>query len=154
MQNSISLLLLQYMYTCVKDNKRFSPPSKMVLVAIGMASATVLFGFLFGKQFLTIAYKQNYAQQPVVFIWLMIVAGSDMISSMLQHGVIAVRRFKSQVPLYACSLSACFVACWFLVPKYGMKGAAWAMLLSVIAKIIGSLIIIRIALKVPPKVAE
>lgn len=124
--------------------------SKMLAIAALIALATVLLGVLFGEQFLTLVYRKEYASQPVVFTWLLVVAGARMISSMLWHGLIAARRFKSQVPLSSIFLFISFVGCWFLVPTYGMKGAAWAMMLSVVVRILGSTIVIALAVKSPP----
>jgi O-antigen/teichoic acid export membrane protein len=122
---------------------------KVIAITFVMALAAVLFGVFFRRGFLTFAYKKEYAQQPDVFVWLLIAAGGNMISSMLTYGMLAAKRFKSQVPLHSASVLVCFIGCWFLVPKYGMNGAAWSMLFAVISKIIGSILIIVLALRAP-----
>jgi O-antigen/teichoic acid export membrane protein len=122
---------------------------KVTGIAVAMALVTVVAGVLFGKQILTVLYKAEYAQQPGVFILLLTVAGAKMISSMLNHGMYAAKRFKSQVPLDTVALLACFVSCYYLVPAYGLKGAAVAMLVSVAVKIAGTALVIRLALKRP-----
>jgi len=122
---------------------------KMIAMAILMASVSVLVGTLFGEEILTVLYNKDYAKHPDVFFWLLIVAGGNMISSMLNYGMISARRFKSLVPLSILFFSVCFVGCWFLIPTYGMKGAAWAMLLSIISRIMCSLVILAWAIKSP-----
>jgi len=123
--------------------------SKIVAIASSMALFAILFCIFFGKQFLAVVYKQDYAQYPDVFVWLMGIAGGNMICSMLQNGITAAKRFKSQVPLNIFTLLICFIGCYYFVPNYGMKGAAWAMLSAVTFKIICSCGIIILALKSP-----
>lgn len=123
--------------------------AKMVVIAIGMALAAVLFGVFFGKQFLAFVYKQEYAQQPGIFVWLLVVAGLTMVNSMLNFGMIAAKRFKSQVPLNAFTCLVCLSTCYYFIPRYGMNGAVLAMLLTSICKAVGSLIVIALALKTP-----
>jgi O-antigen/teichoic acid export membrane protein len=122
---------------------------KVLAVTLVMSLAAVLFSVFFGREFLTLVYKKEYAQQPDVFVWLLIAAGGNMITAMLTYGMFAARRFRSQVPLHLVSMMVLLAGCWFFVPKYGMKGAAWSMLLAVACKIVSSFAIIALALRTP-----
>jgi len=122
---------------------------KMLAVASVLAVVSVLFGIYLGKPFLSIVYTPKYAERQDVFIWLLVAAGGTMLASMLGYGMTAARRFKSQVPLNVLTLLVCFVACWYLIPRFGMKGAAWAMLAGIITKFLGGLVIIMLALRAP-----
>jgi O-antigen/teichoic acid export membrane protein len=122
---------------------------KTILVAFILAVGMVLFGKYLGKPFLTIVYKPEYAERQDVFVWLMIAAGATMITSMLGYGMTAARRFKSQIPVFLVTCGSSFLASWVLIPRYGMKGAAWAMLIAAITQCLGSLIVIMLALKSP-----
>jgi O-antigen/teichoic acid export membrane protein len=120
---------------------------KVLAVALALAVATILFGVFFGKPFLSIAYKPEYAEHQDVFIWLLISAGVTMIASMLGVGMSATRRFKSQIPLFIVVCIVSILACCLLIPRYGMKGAAWSILGASIAQCIGSMVVIIMGLK-------
>lgn len=115
---------------------------KIVFIAVMMALGVLLFGIFFGRQFLSLIYKQEYARSPEIFLWLMGVAGVNIVCSMLQYGVTAAKRFKSQVPLNILTLLICFLGSYYLIPLHGLKGAAWAMMLAGLFKIICSSCII------------
>jgi O-antigen/teichoic acid export membrane protein len=76
-------------------------------ILIAGDAGLVLFGTYLGKPFLSIVYTPKYAERQDVFIWLLIAAGCTMLASMLGFGMIAARRFKSQVPLFiaTCDVS-------------------------------------------------
>jgi O-antigen/teichoic acid export membrane protein len=120
---------------------------KMLAVVLTLAVAAVLFGVFFGKPFLSMVYEPKYAERQDVFVWLLISAGVTMLASMLGFGMTATRRFKSQIPVFLAVCIISILACWLLIPRYGMKGAAWSMLVASITQCVSSLIVILIALK-------
>jgi len=134
-------------YFCYNRKAYIKLLSKMMAVVFCLAIATVLFGKYFGKTFLTIVYKPEYAEKQDVFFLLLVSAGIAMLASMLGYGMTATRSFKSQVPLCAIICSVTFVLSWMLMPKYGMKGAAWALLIASIVQCLGSVAVIIFAWK-------
>ncbi len=120
---------------------------KMLAVALVLAVGAVLFGIYLGKPFLSLVYTPEYAERQDVFIWLMVVAGVTMIISMLGYAVFATRHFKMQLigAIVVCCVS--LLASWLLIPRYGMKGAAWAMLIASITQCLSLLVIIMLALR-------
>jgi O-antigen/teichoic acid export membrane protein len=120
---------------------------KMLAVALTIAVTAILFGVFFGKTFLSIIYEPKYAEHQDVFVWLLISAGVTMSASMLGFGMSATRRFKSQLPVFLAVCSVSILACWLLIPRYGMKGAAWSMLAAALTQCAGSLIVIMFALR-------
>lgn len=120
---------------------------KMLTVALFLAVGAVLFGIYLGRPFLTIAYTPKYAERQDVFVWLLIAAGGTMLASMLGYGMTAVRRFKSQIPVFLVTCSVSVLASWLLIQRYGMKGAAWAMLAASLTQFAASAVVIMIALK-------
>ena len=87
-----------------------------------------------GKQILTILYKPEYACQNSVFVWLSIAAGLRYAYVFLGTALSAMRQFQVQLPIHMVSLGILFLLCIVLVPSSGLKGAAWAMLGSVIVE--------------------
>ncbi len=119
----------------------------LIIIAALLGAGLIIIGIFFGEHILRLLYTETYAEKPSVFVWLLVVAAFKMISSMLNHGLNATRRFKVQVPLNIISVVFCFVFSIFSIPRYGIKGAAWAILVSILVKIIGSLLVICLALK-------
>jgi len=127
---------------------------EMVVLAFLLAGATILFAIFFGRPFLTLIYSAEYARHPNVFIWLMAAAGLSMVVSMLNCGMTAARRFKSQVPVFSVTCAVCLLSSWLLIPNYGMKGAAWAILLTMMTQGLGGLAVITWALSAPSAVFQ
>ncbi len=117
--------------------------TRVVLIALLMAVAAVLFGIFWGQDFLRIVYTPDYAQQPDVFVWLLVVGGAQMVVSMLGVGMTAARKFRSQVGIQTAAVLVCLLACWILVPLFGLKGAAFAMLATqIVVAVIGLFVIV------------
>jgi len=123
--------------------------SKMLSIALVLAIGSILFGIYLGKPFLSIVYKPEYAERKDVFVWLMVSSGVIMLVQILGFGMTATRRFKSQIPVFGVSCGICALSSWLLVPRYEMKGAAWAILLSAIAQLLGTLVVILHSLTLP-----
>ena len=83
---------------------------------------------LLGRQFLTIMYRPEYAMYPSVFTWLMAAAGVSYVASALGFGLAAARKFDVQLLVYICAALVTTAASVPLVPRYGLQGAAWALL--------------------------
>ena len=120
---------------------------KMLAVALVLAVGAVLFGIYLGKPFLSIVYTPKYAEQQDVFVWLLVAAGGIMLASMLGYGMTAARHFKSQIPVFLVTCGVSVLASWLFIPRYGMKGAAWAMLAATLTQCLGSTVVIMFALR-------
>jgi O-antigen/teichoic acid export membrane protein len=120
---------------------------KMLAVASVFAVVSVLFGIYLGKPFLSIVYTPKYAEQQDVFVWLLVAAGGIMLASMLGYAMTAARHFKSQIPVFLVTCGVSVLASWLFIPRYGMKGAAWAMLAATLTQCLGSTVVIMFALR-------
>lgn len=122
----------------VEDMRQFR---KLLLQLIGMAAANgvvgVLGALLLGRQFLTIMYRPEYAGYPSVFAWLMAAAGVSYVASALGFGLAAARKFDVQLLVYICAALVTTAACVPLVPRYGLEGAAWALLAGMLTWCLG-----------------
>jgi O-antigen/teichoic acid export membrane protein len=108
------------------------------LPGLGAVLAAVFFGpFLLGKLF-----RPEYRDHVDVFIWLMIAGTVLFAGGGLGFIMTAARVLVPQIPLLAanCATAALASAVW--VPKYGLKGAAAAVLAAALVQMIGSLCII------------
>lgn len=124
------------------------------LIAIATANGVigVLATVLWGRQFLTIMYRPEYAIYPSAFAWLMAAAGVSYVASALGFGLAAARKFDVQLPIFFCAALVTAAACVPLVPRYGLQGAAWALLAGILTWCTGFTLALTFALR--PQRAE
>ena len=117
------------------------------LVGIGalLGSVGVLVAFVAGREVLTLLYRPEYARQDL-FVLLMVAAGISYLASFLRYGMLAARRFRAQVPLFAFVVGTAVLACFWLIPSGGLRGAAIAFTITMVVQAGGSLIIVVRAL--------
>jgi O-antigen/teichoic acid export membrane protein len=115
---------------------------KMMLIALTAGLAALVLGFLFGKWFLALVYTPEYVRYFDVFMWLLAGALVLFLNSMLGYAMMAARIFKIQMLQSIVVTLTIAAACVFLVPRYELLGAAWAMLIAMILKFaIGSVVV-------------
>jgi O-antigen/teichoic acid export membrane protein len=103
---------------------------KLVMIGAllgGISLLVVLFG---GRPILTILYKAEYTIHIDVFIWLTIAAAVSYVGSFLGYGMTASRYFRVQPAIFALSVALSCICCFLLVPRFGLLGAAWTILLT------------------------
>lgn len=110
------------------------------LVAIGfiLGAIGVLLALTVGRQMLSLLYSPEYGEHYGLLVMLMVVAALTYISSFMGYGMTAARFFRVQTPLFALITGTSAAACVWLVPRYGLMGAASSMLIAVIVQLVGS----------------
>lgn len=93
------------------------------LVAIGIALA-------FGRPLLNILYSREYGEYADVFVLMMLAAATVFLGTLLTYAMTAVRRLSIQAPSYLLVTLATAIVGLILIPKYGLFGAAWGLLIS------------------------
>ncbi|GAA6617517.1 lipopolysaccharide biosynthesis protein [Scytonema sp. NUACC26] len=106
------------------------------LVGIGaiLGGAVVLVTLVIGKEILTIVYQSEYGQHKDLFVWLMVAAAINNVSSFLGYGMSAARYFRIQIPLFVIVTGTLALACLWLLPNYGLRGAAIALLIAAVVQ--------------------
>ncbi|MGH8000074.1 MAG: lipopolysaccharide biosynthesis protein [Brasilonema sp.] len=107
---------------------------KLVGIAAVLGGTVVLVAFVAGERILTILYQPEYAQHKDLFVWLMVAAAINYISSFLGDGMSAARYFRIQIPLFVLVTSTLAIACLWLLPIYGLRGAAIALIVAAIVQ--------------------
>jgi len=106
--------------------------SLLRLVALGAGFA--LAGFttvrFFGAPLLTILFSAEYANHVEVFVWLVASAGISCIAALLHYGITSAQCFRIQVPMFLLVVGSNALACAWLVPSLGLRGAAIAMVIA------------------------
>src|SRR5439155_884140 len=98
------------------------------LIAGGLGLVAVAISALCGRALLTVAYAPEYAEYAPVLIWLAVATGIAFLATALSYAVTAARRLPEQLAIALLSLAVCTLASCLLVPRYGLLGAAWAVL--------------------------
>ncbi len=114
------------------------------IIGIGLA-------LFFGPTLLRLAYRADYAQYATVFTWLMAAAAIAYVASMLGYGVTAARVFRPQVPLFLAATVVTALACWLLIPRLGLTGGAYAILLGSFFSCAGSTYLLFTSLRFQPR---
>lgn len=115
----------------------------LVLGATGGGLAVAL-GYAAGPQVLTVLYRPEYAKYMDVFLVLLLSAAPTYVASFFGYAMTAARIFWLQLPLSLLSTGTVAAACIFFIPRRGLMGAAEAVLvLSLVRLVATSLILVR-----------
>ena len=128
------------------NSGNYQKAQQIFLVQCGLyflaGTAAVILSWLIGKQLLMLCFGASYGQYHHVLILLMVANITHFLSGATYEAMIALR--QTQLPFYLFGLSAviCLISCFFLVPSYGMEGAALSLSFSKIPCLIISFIAI------------
>ena len=111
---------------------------KMVLLGSLVGTLGIGLALLLGPIFLRLVYRADYAQYATVFTWIMVAAAVGYVGSMLGYGITAAQVFRSQVPLFLAATASTVLTCWLLIPRLGLTGSAFAVLIGSLVSCAGS----------------
>ncbi len=120
---------------------------KMVLVGLVMGIVLIGLGVFFGKWFLGLIYTQEYSEYYNVFIWLLISCAVAFIGSMFGYAITAARYFKIQMPQNALVVLVGITSAYFLIPRYGLIGGAWTLLIANFVRTLSMATIANVVIK-------
>lgn len=107
-----------------------------VLAAAGLGVAGVAAAAGFGRPFLALAYGPDYAEHGGLLVWLSAAAGVSFMSAALGSAVTAARRIAEQSLTALVATVICVLASAVLIPRYGLVGAAWAVLATEVSRLL------------------
>lgn len=119
---------------------------RLVGFGVMVGISAILAALVAGREILTLIYTPEYATQNHVFVLLMISACLSYMASLLGYGMTAARHFRAQVPLFAIVVVTTALASHWLIPQYGLQGAAFALIASLVVYVLGSASIVFHAL--------
>jgi O-antigen/teichoic acid export membrane protein len=129
--------------------------SLAMLVALGAVFG--LAGFVtaqvLGARLLRILFTAEYAAHAGVFLWLVAAAGISCIASLLHYGITSARCFGIQVPMFVLVAGSNALACSWLVPSSGLKGAALSMVIAACVHLTVSAAVLMYLIYSPAKYA-
>ena len=78
----------------------------------------------------------------------MVAAGISYVSNFLGFGVTATRAFNRQIVPFIIVVLVTTLTSWWLIPSYGIKGAAWAL---AIANLVNTLLFVYVLISLEKK---
>lgn len=115
---------------------------RMCLMGIGLALIGVLMASLVGRSVLHLIYGPEYTPYLGLLLIMAVTSGVTAVVSFLGYGMTAARRFRAQLPVSLVSATTCAIGAYLLTPRFGLPGAAVAILLSGVVQIAGSMIVL------------
>src|SRR6185437_162272 len=103
---------------------------KLLLTALLIPAAGVPIALLFGRKVLTLLYRPEYGEHVSVLVILVGVTGLTAIGSFMGYGLTAARSFRIQPVIIGATALTTLVMCVILIPRFGLNGAALALLIS------------------------
>lgn len=103
---------------------------KLMATHTAVALFGVVVAWLFGRPLLTLLFRAEYAEHVDVFVTIMWATLAATSAGVMMTALIAARFIQIQLPLIAVTSLASLAACWWLVPRFGLQGAAWSLALS------------------------
>lgn len=105
---------------------------KLVGFGILLGIAGLLISIVAGQKILTVIYSPEYGEHADLFVWLMVAAGVNYVSSFLGYAMTAARYFRAQLPVYGLVTGISAIACLWLIPSFGVLGAAIALIIGAV----------------------
>ncbi len=101
---------------------------KLVYVGLLIGAAGVGVAKVAGGPILSFLYDPEYALYGDTFLIIMAAGGISYVGSLLGAPATAMRAFGAQLKVHSVNTVVLLALGWFLIPRYGMTGAAWTML--------------------------
>lgn len=125
-----------------RDTRAFwSLGRRITALALVVGIAGVVAAVVAGRPILILLYGQEYADHNRAFVLIMIASALAYVAVALQQLVIASRRFRAQVTITTLTSASVLLLSFLLIPRFGIVGAAVAVLASQAIELIASAIV-------------
>jgi len=98
---------------------------RLSLLGAFLGAVMLVITTMWGKQILVWFYRPGYAEYQDTFFWLMVAGAISYVSSALGYGLNATRAYHGYMIFYASSAILGGILGIYLIPSFGLKGAAW-----------------------------
>jgi O-antigen/teichoic acid export membrane protein len=96
-----------------------------LMIAIGVAG--VVAALVAGRPLLRFLYRPEYAEYHVAFVWIMAAGGVSYVCAAFGFAATARQQLAQQPPILLAVVAVSLVSSWWLVPAWGVLGAAVSM---------------------------
>lgn len=119
------------------DRKAFvSLLMRMIGVSLGVFLCGLLVCYTIGEKLLVLVFSDDFIGFQYLLNLIMYSAGLSFVCSLLSYALTATRIFKAQLPISLLVALSNLIACYWLIPDQGVRGAAIALLISSCVQII------------------
>ena len=115
--------------------------AKLVMLGAIIGVAGIVVVLLGGKTLITLLFRPEYAEHTDVLLWLMISGGVSYVAHYITTGITAAKYLRIQTPIYALATMSSVIACFWLIPALGLKGAALSLLLASCVQLLGAFVV-------------
>ena len=119
----------------------------MVIIAMILGISLILIVILFGDNIVTILFTKEYIEYKTLTIVVMVTGLFWYISGTLYYGVIALNLYKAQMIIFIISFVVNLVSTLILVQINGIVGVAFALMFSMISRVLCFCLLIIIEVK-------
>lgn len=109
---------------------------RALLLASVIGITSILIALTGGQWLLPLLYNSDFANYNTLFVLVMVAGTLKYVANILGVTVTAMRKFKIQVPVHAVINVALLSLCSLLLQKYGIVGAAYAMIAGSLLEIV------------------
>jgi len=110
---------------------------RFVLLGLLIGIVGVPAAALFGGYVLSLVYRPEYAHHLNVFLVMVATTSILAVASFLGYGLTAARSFKVPLVIIGASTLTTVILSFALIPRCGLMGAAFALLVGAITQVIG-----------------
>lgn len=122
-------------YYAAGRNKAFRRLAlRLTAIGVLLGAGGILVALVVGRPLLTLFYGPEYALTGL-FALLMLGAGLDYVATMGLFVITSARYFRVQLPMQVLTTGAVAIACYWLIPSYGLTGAALALIVGYIIRV-------------------
>jgi O-antigen/teichoic acid export membrane protein len=130
------------------DIRRFKALlGKLVLFAAALGAVALSMALLAGRPVLTFVYRPEYAEHVDLLLLMIVDATLVAIGSFLGFGMTAARCFRPQMPIMAATVVTTVVFTLALVPRFGLMGAGFGLLIASFIRAGASYLVLDSAMK-------
>lgn len=115
---------------------------KLVMLGAITGTAGIVLVLLGGKPLVTLLFRPEYAEHLDVLLWLMISGGVSYVAHYITAGITAAQYLRIQTPIYALATISSVIACFWLIPAFGLMGAPLALLLAAFVQLLGATLVV------------
>jgi O-antigen/teichoic acid export membrane protein len=117
---------------------------KLLALGATVGACGVILSKVAGQEILTIAFRREYAERADLLPWVMAAGTVGYMGQFLCIGMTAARYYHSQIVLLILVSLSLSVTGYLLIPRHGLLGAIFSMLVAAIVQLAGSFIILFI----------
>jgi hypothetical protein len=118
-----------------------------VLLTTGFGAVGAFLALVAGREVLTLVYRPEYAGHQELLVVMVVDAATMAVGSFLGFGMTAVRSFRPQVPIMTASLIVSVALTFALIPRFGLLGAGYALMIASLIRVVASQVVLGSALK-------